>query len=78
MSNLLIIKLSNIQHLHTTSDINECYEMDNGGCDHSCVNIVGSYNCSCDTGFRLGNDSHTCEGMEFCIVYVLSKPMRIW
>ena len=65
MSTYLVNNLSKFPpSTYTPSDIDECSEMDNGGCDHSCVNTVGSYNCSCDTGYRLGNDSHTCEGTE--------------
>ena len=45
----------------TTSDINEC-STNNGGCAHTCTNSVGSYACSCNTGFALDTDNHGCIG----------------
>ena len=42
-------------------DINEC----NGDhfCDHNCINVEGSYICSCDPGYELQPDGRTCEGL---------------
>ncbi len=42
-------------------DIDECLNI-NGGCDDTCTNIGGSYECSCDEGFELDNDQHQCNG----------------
>ena len=42
-------------------DINECL-VNNGDCDHNCVNTAGSYYCTCNTGYRLSNDSRECLG----------------
>ena len=42
-------------------DINEC-DTSNGGCDTTCTNTVGSYYCSCNTGYELNNNQHTCNG----------------
>ena len=36
----------------SATDIDEC-ELDNGGCDHLCVNEEGSYHCECFEGFQL-------------------------
>jgi hypothetical protein len=44
------------------SDIDECQDGRNGGCDHQCNNTPGSYFCSCKTGFKLNNDQTSCEG----------------
>ena len=44
------------------TDINECL-VNNGGCGHNCRNIIGSYNCHCNTGYRLHSDKHKCIGM---------------
>ena len=42
-------------------DDNQC-SRDNGGCDHICINMIPGYECSCEQGFRLGIDGHTCSG----------------
>ena len=42
-------------------DINEC-NINNGGCEQTCVNDVGTYNCYCNYGYNLNFDNHTCEG----------------
>ena len=44
-------------------DINEC-NTNNGGCDTTCTNTVGSYECSCNTGYELNNDLHHCDGKK--------------
>ena len=45
--------------LHT--DIDECSE-GVSGCSQLCSNTVGSYRCSCQNGYQLGSDNHTCLG----------------
>ena len=45
------------QRSHTCTDcidINEC-EIDNGGCEQNCENTIGSFRCSCNTGYVLHN-----------------------
>ena len=32
-------------------------------CQQICFNTPGSYMCLCDTGYQLGTDGHTCEGL---------------
>ena len=45
-----------------SSDINEC-NFTNGGCEHSCTNTLGSFNCSCDRGYQLDEkDGLNCTG----------------
>ncbi|XP_033116115.1 sushi, von Willebrand factor type A, EGF and pentraxin domain-containing protein 1-like [Anneissia japonica] len=44
-------------------DVNECSN-DNGGCSHTCVNSVGSYNCLCPAGHIL--QGLTCKDSSFC------------
>ena len=43
-------------------DIDECSE-GISGCAHTCTNTIGSYRCSCRTGFILSaSDEQGCEG----------------
>ena len=41
-------------------DNNEC-NTDNGGCEHTCTNTPGSYECSCNTGYTLDLDDRGCS-----------------
>lgn len=47
-------------------DVNECevFKNERGGplCAHVCVNVPGSYHCSCPTGYKLLADGRSCEG----------------
>ena len=49
-------------------DINEC---DTGvhNCDHFCHNNVGSYTCSCETGFDLVEQRH-CNGTVVSLIAI--------
>ena len=44
------------------TDINEC-SINTDGCAHSCSNTIGSYTCSCRTGYRLASNGRSCEGI---------------
>ncbi len=33
-------------------------------CSHNCQNTLGSYTCSCGTGYELNIDRNTCSGMH--------------
>ena len=48
--------------MYTFSDIDECLS-NNGGCHHNCHDSDGSYTCSCNDGYQLNGDGHTCEGI---------------
>lgn len=51
------------------SDINECNARNgHGPCQDKCINLVGSYKCTCDgmPGTRLAADGHTCENVVDC------------
>ena len=43
-------------------DIMECM-MDGHNCSHMCLELEGSYNCSCYSGYELQEDGVTCEGV---------------
>ncbi|KAM6132380.1 LOW QUALITY PROTEIN: tolloid-like protein 1 [Pterocles gutturalis] len=44
-------------------DKDECSK-DNGGCQHECINTVGSYVCQCRNGFVLHENKHDCKEAE--------------
>ena len=48
--------------MYLFSDINECTS-NNGYCGQVCINTVGSYTCSCYSGYELNTDARTCAGM---------------
>ncbi|XP_039594736.1 fibulin-7 [Polypterus senegalus] len=53
-------------------DVNECevYRL-NGAprlCMHSCINIPGSYRCSCPSGYKLLGDGRSCEDIDECLL----------
>lgn len=43
----------------TSVDVDECAQ-DNILCDQICMNTFGSYECSCEPGYRLSGEA--CEG----------------
>ena len=47
------------------ADINEC-ATSNGGCSQICTNSVGSFQCSCNSGYRLASDGRTCQDINEC------------
>lgn len=51
---------SNLRDL-VFSDVDEC-ELNTDGCDNMCTNTVGSFECSCRSGFQLSPNGRTCLG----------------
>ena len=47
--------------------------MNNGGCDHYCMETLESYTCSCYPGYTLELDGHTCSGMNMTYVCFISS-----
>ena len=33
-------------------------------CDQQCTNLKGSYQCSCDPGYNLKQDNHSCKAIN--------------
>jgi len=59
--------MQSIKYIQTTLyddvDINECQNKSNScHADATCYNTVGSYKCSCNTGYE--GDGYTCSGMS--------------
>lgn len=47
-------------------DVDECAKKSTNNCDMQCVNTEGSYQCICDSGYRLDGDGHTCWDINEC------------
>ncbi|XP_078398784.1 fibulin-7 [Cetorhinus maximus] len=51
-------------------DVNECEVFQLGGlarlCMHTCVNIPGSYRCTCPPAYKLHNDGRSCDDIDEC------------
>ena len=45
------------------TDIDEC-EINNGGCEHNCTNIIASFVCSCRDGYNLTMNGLNCTGIQ--------------
>ena len=55
-------------------DVDECKE-GNGGCDHTCTNTEGSFECTCNDGYvNNEKDKTKCEGKHFCL-FLRFRPM---
>ena len=46
-------------------DINECIA-NTDGCDQGCLNTIGSFQCTCDSGYVLSSDQRTCLDIDEC------------
>ena len=53
--------LLSFQLMMYISDINEC-NTNNGGCDQNCINQPGTYHCTCNAGYTLSSNLHSCIG----------------
>lgn len=49
-----------LPRIRSFTDKDECAK-DNGGCQHICKNTIGSYECSCHSGFTLHENKHDCK-----------------
>ena len=57
-------------NIHIYIDVDEC-ATDNGGCMQICINTVGSYECSCEAGYSMKSDGHTCAGNVNLFTHIL-------
>ena len=58
------VNLSTFSLIMHFSDLDECLT-NNGGCNQTCTNSEGSFECSCRTGYRIEADNFGCEGKIF-------------
>ena len=59
---VFIFAIVTVLTFYSISDINEC-TLGNGGCSQNCINTIGSYHCSCNSGYLLDADLKSCNGM---------------
>ena len=43
--------------------MNQCSASNTNACTQNCTNTIDSFVCSCTSGYRLGSDGFTCEGI---------------
>ena len=58
------LSLHGVTNCYFYTDINECEDGFSGWCVEICNNMIGSFECSCNTGFELGSDGIQCLGKE--------------
>ena len=51
------------------TDTDEC-SRDIDGCEHDCSNTIGSFICSCNTGYALMANNKNCIGETLFVPYV--------
>ena len=47
------------------ADIDECTE-GTDGCSQICTNTIGTYSCSCNSGYSLASNGHSCNDINEC------------
>ena len=52
-----------LRHALSVADVDEC-EANNGGCEQTCTDNEGGYECTCGTGWSLNKNKHSCDGEE--------------
>lgn len=57
----------------SVTDIVEC-DADNGGCDQTCTNTIGSFFCTCLIGYTTPDDGFTCNGELYASIAPIYKP----
>ena len=61
VTHAMVIEVLFIICIPISLDIDECF-VNADVCDHVCTNTIGSYTCSCNDGYALDDDGHTCNG----------------
>ena len=61
--------MTHVEHVNVNlsfyADLNEC-NTGNGGCNQICTNSIGSFLCSCNSGYNLAADGRTCVDINEC------------
>ncbi|XP_073499231.1 vitellogenin receptor Yl-like [Phyllobates terribilis] len=61
-------------------DINECKELDPSPCSQSCINLNGTFNCTCHPGYILQRDGRQCKvaGAEPVLLVAVQFDLLIY
>ncbi|XP_044134376.1 low-density lipoprotein receptor-related protein 8-like [Bufo gargarizans] len=61
-------------------DINECKELDPSPCSQSCINLNGTFNCTCYPGYVLQSDGHQCRvaGIEPVLLVAVKFDLLLY
>ncbi|XP_073399955.1 low-density lipoprotein receptor-related protein 2-like isoform X1 [Dendrobates tinctorius] len=61
-------------------DINECKELDPSPCSQSCINLNGTFNCTCHPGYVLQRDGRHCKvtGREPVLLVAVQFDLLIY
>lgn len=74
ISNMWYVELV-ISLILLISDKDEC-AVRRGGCQHTCVNTIGSYMCACHNGYTLHENKHDCkEGWTYIFESLVDLKM---
>ena len=58
-------------------EFDECAR-DDHGCEHLCINQLGTYECQCKIGYELHSDGKRCEGKTaFILLNLLSAQQQL-
>ena len=59
----------NLEKFVLVADINEC-SVNNGGCQHDCHNMDGTFTCACATGYKLHPNRKDCVGRRLLFLNI--------
>lgn len=45
----------------------DCIDGRNDVCEQKCIELEGGFSCGCNDGYRLKNDSISCEGKVYAV-----------
>ena len=57
------------KHTCMLAEVDACAE--DANCEQGCINVAGSYTCTCNVGYVLNGDGLSCSGM-YCMVIMSS------
>ncbi len=51
--------------------------IDNGGCEHTCVNTIPSFFCTCNDGYILDDNGRNCNGKNYTYIhYTVTETLQ--